>query len=127
MRKLIKVNAMAYAQLVKAMLPGELTCQELAEETGLHLVTVYQYTRELHAAGAAHIARFEPDARGRHIIKIYKIGAGRDAKRVAMTKAERQARVRERRKAEQQIAVMAGRGRFVQAANGRLRFEEVPA
>ena len=126
-RKQVKIGAITYARLVKAMIPGDLTCQELADETGLHLITVYQYARELHAAGAAHIVRYDADCRGRQLIKIYKIGEGRDAKRVAMSKAERQQRKRDRVKAQQHLAVIAGRGRFVQAANGRLRFEEVVA
>ena len=98
-RRQHKVNASAYARLCAAMIPGDLTCAELAEETGLHLVTVYQYTRELHAHGAVHIARREPDARGRHNIKVYKLGPGKDAKPVRLTPAERQARVRERKRA----------------------------
>ncbi len=51
--KQIKVGALTYAQLIKFMLEGEHTCHELAELTGLHYVTVLQYTRELYAAGAA--------------------------------------------------------------------------
>ncbi len=98
-QKQVKVNAITYARLCAAMIPGDLTCQELAEETGLHLVTVYQYTRELLAAGAAHIVRYEPDCRGRHIVKIYKLGAGKSAKRVRLTGAQRQARSRAKRKA----------------------------
>lgn len=99
MRKQVKVNAIAYAKMCAAMIPGDLTCQELADETGLHIVTVYQYTRELHASGAIHIVRYEADARGRHLVKIYKLGPGKDAKRVRLTQAERQARMRAKRKA----------------------------
>jgi predicted ArsR family transcriptional regulator len=91
-RKVIKINAITQAQLIKAMLDGTLTCQELAEETGLHYVTVLQYTRELHAAGAAHICLWEKDTLGRDSVKVYKIGEGKDAKRQKMTGAERQAR-----------------------------------
>jgi predicted ArsR family transcriptional regulator len=76
---------------------GDMSCAELADmATGLHYVTVLQYTRELYRAGAAHIARFEADDRGRHIVKIYKIGRAKDAKRVRLTSAQRQARRRER-------------------------------
>lgn len=122
--KQIKINAITYGKLVAAMLDGELTCQELAEETGLHYITVLHYTRELHAAGAAHIARYEPDARGRHNVKVYKIGRGQDAKRKRLTQAQRNATYRGRKKQAQLMAVTAGQAQFVQAANGRLRFEE---
>lgn len=97
MRKQIKVGALTYAKMLAAMIPGDLTCQELAEETGLHYVTVLQYTREIHAAGAAHIARYEPDTRGRHNVKVYKLGPGNDAKRAKMTPAQRTRRYRSKR------------------------------
>lgn len=97
--KQVKMGAVLYAQMCSLMMTGDLTCQELADETGLHLVTVYQYTRELHRFGAAHIARYEADRRGRHIIKIYKLGKGKDAPRVNMTPAERMQRSRAKRKA----------------------------
>ena len=93
-KKIIKINAISQAQLIKAMLDGTMTCQELAEHTGLHYVTVLQYTRELHAAGAAHICCWEKDCYGRDSLKVYKIGEGKDAKRQKMSMAERQARYR---------------------------------
>jgi hypothetical protein len=93
------MGAVLYAQMCAIMLAGDLTCQEIADETGLHLVTVYQYTREMHRFGAAHIVRYEADARGRHIIKIYKLGKGRDATRTKLTQAERQKRMRDKRRA----------------------------
>lgn len=98
MRKIIKVGALSYAQLVKHMIEGIYTCQDLADMTGLHLTTVYQYTREIHAAGAAHIAYFEPDARGRHNVKVYKLGVGKDANKPRIPAAERQRRTRAKRK-----------------------------
>jgi predicted ArsR family transcriptional regulator len=118
-----KINAVTQARLIKLLLEGVYTCDQLAEETGLHVVTVYQYTRELHRFGAAHIASWEKDSRGRDVIKVYKLGAGRDAKREKLTPAQRQARTREKRKAQELAQVMAGSARYVQAANGRLRFE----
>jgi predicted ArsR family transcriptional regulator len=96
-KKIIKINAICQAQVIKLLLDGVYTCQELAEQTGLHYVTVLQYTRELHAAGAAHICAWEKDGRGRDVIKIYKIGEGKDAKKKKMTPAERQAKSRAKR------------------------------
>ncbi len=97
-RRVIKVNAMAQAKLIALMLDGVYTCKQLAEETGLHYVTVLQYARELHRAKAAHISSWEKDSCGRDAIKIYKIGRGRDAKRERMTDAQRQARYRAKKK-----------------------------
>lgn len=105
----VKIGAITYALLVKAMLDGVYTCIELAQETGLHYVTVLNYTRAMHRAGAAHICRWEPDTRGRHLIKIYKIGAGKDAKRFKLTQAERQARVRLKNKNIALLGMMVGK------------------
>ena len=104
----VKIGAITYALLVKAMLDGVYTCIELAQETGLHYGTVLNYTREMHKAGAAHICRWEPDIRGRHLIRVYKIGAGKDAKRFKLTHAERQARVRAKHKNMALLKMMAG-------------------
>ena len=106
--KQIKVGAITYAQLIKHMFDGIYSCQELAEITGLHYVTVLQYTRELHAAKAAHICAWGKDARGRDLIKIYKLGPGKDAKRDAMTKTQRSQRHRAKKAQLELIQRMAG-------------------
>lgn len=97
-KRQIKINAITQAHLIKLLLDGTYTCQELADETGLHYVTVLQYTRELHRAGAAHISGWEKDSRGRDLAKIYKIGVGRDAKRHRKTAIERQIAYRAKKK-----------------------------
>lgn len=51
----MKVNAMALADLVRDLLVGQFTCKELAVRTGLHYVTVLDYTRAMHKAKAIHI------------------------------------------------------------------------
>lgn len=89
--KRIVINAITLAQLIKYMLEGEYTCEQLAELTGLHYVTVLRYARSLHDAGAAHIAEWKKDARGCDAIKVYMIGEGKDAKRRKLTSAEKQA------------------------------------
>lgn len=124
---MMKINAYSQAQLIKLLLDGPATCRELAEATGLHYVTVQQYTRELHKAKAAHIHGWEKDARGRDMTKVYVLGEGKDAKRERLTAAERQARYKAKLLAAKNAQVMAGNARFVQAANGRLRFEAVNA
>lgn len=97
-KRLIKINAILQAQLIKLLMEGTYTCQELADETGLHYVTVLQYTRELHRVGAAHIAAWEKDPRGRDLAKIYKLGEGKDKKRQRKTQAERQIAYRAKKK-----------------------------
>ena len=97
-RRIVKINAYTQALLIKYLLEGVYTCWQLAEETGLHYVTVLHYTRELYRVGAAHISSWEKDVRGRDVIKIYKLGPGKDAKREKMTAAERQQRRRDKAK-----------------------------
>lgn len=106
-RKQIKIGALTSALLVKHMLEGVHNCHELAELTGLHYVTVLNYTRAMHKVGAAHISSWDKDSRGRDIIKIYKIGEARDAKREKMTGAERQARSRSKRQHLELVQRMA--------------------
>jgi hypothetical protein len=96
--RIVKINAYTQAVLIKHLLEGIYTCEELAEHTGLHYVTVLHYTRELHRVGAAHISSWDKDARGRDIIKVYKLGPGKDAKRDKLTLAERQLRYRTKKK-----------------------------
>lgn len=89
-KRQIKINAITQAKLIKLLLEGTYTCKELAEMTGLHYVTVLQYTRELHRAKAAYISAWDKDPRGRDLAKIYKLGEGRDAKRQKITAGDRQ-------------------------------------
>ena len=97
-KRMIKINAITQARLIKLLLEGTYTCQELADETGLHYVTVLHYTRELHRVGAAHISGWEKDHRGRDISKIYKLGEGRDKPRRKLTAIERQRAYRAKKK-----------------------------
>lgn len=106
---MMKVNAMAYAHLIKAMMPGDLTMHELAEETGLHYQTVRDYVNAMHKAGVAHITRFDPDSRGRHTVKIFQLGEGKDAKRIRMTQAERQQAHRARERVRMNPLLQLGR------------------
>ena len=100
------MGAVLYGRMVEMMLDGTFSCKEIAQETGLHYVTVLEYARELYRAGACHIAHWDKDSHGRDLIKIYKIGKGRDAKRSALTPAERQARVRAKDKAIAAVNLM---------------------
>jgi len=93
---LVKVNAMSFALLVREMLAGSYTCQELAERTGLHYVTVLTYTREMHKAGAAHIRAWRMNEKRQYVLKVYGIGDMQDARkpRAALTPAQRTQRYR---------------------------------
>lgn len=121
----MKINAFSYAQLIKCITEGPCTIQDACDYTGLHYMTCQQYLRELYRAKVIHISAWEKDPRGRDVIKVYKFGKGRDAQRQKLTGAERMARMRERQKAMRHAQVIAGTARYVQAANGRVRFERI--
>lgn len=97
-KRVVKTNAASYAALVFFLLDGTRTQRELAEETGLHYITVGQHLNALHKAGATHITLWEKDSRGRDSIPIYVIGKGKDAKRAKLTPTERQARHRAKKR-----------------------------
>ena len=122
-----KINAFTQARLIRLLLEGTYTCAELAEETGLHYVTVLDYTRELHRARAAFICAWEKDNRGRDATKIYKVGIGKDVARQSMTSAERTARYRAKKRAAQQALVLVGKAAFEKSRNGRVRFVPGPS
>jgi len=103
----VKVNALSFAHLVREMLAGEYTCEELAERTGLHYVTVLRYTREMHKAKSAYIYAWRMNDKKQYVLKVYKIGGGMDARkpRAALTPAQRtqkyRAKLRRRKEYEQ--------------------------
>ena len=121
-KRIVKINAITQARLIEAMLDGVYNCMELAEMTGLHYVTVLQYTRELHRAKAAHICNWDKDSKGRDVIKIYKIGRGKDAKREKLTGAQRQARSRQKKR-NLEVQAIIGNMAGVKYAMPRVRSE----
>lgn len=108
-KRIIKINRFTQARLIKLLLEGTYNCQELADETGLHYVTVLDYTRELHRAGAAYIDHWDKDAWGRDLIKVYKIGKGKDAKRQVRTPVERQRAYRAKKRQIALNKLLAGK------------------
>jgi hypothetical protein len=95
---------MSFALLVKEMLAGEYTCEELAERTGLHYVTVLNYTREMHKAGSAYICAWRMNEKRQYVLKVYAIGNMYDVRkpRVALTPAQRTQRYRAKIKRKKQ-------------------------
>lgn len=108
-RRMVKINRFTQARLIALLLEGIYTCQELAEETGLHYVTVLDYTRELYRAKAAFIKAWEPDSRGRYMIKVYQIGVGKDARKPKKTSAQRTEAHRAKKKAHAALTAVVAR------------------
>jgi predicted ArsR family transcriptional regulator len=119
-----KLNAMCQARMIKMLLDGPVTAGDMAEETGLHYVTVLGYMRALRKAGAAHVHGWEPDRRGRDQIAVFKLGPGKNAKRHKLTPAQRQQRVRDKKAAAALLRVTGGAAALEAKGNGRLAVVE---
>lgn len=102
-----KVNAMTFSILVKLLYEGTRTCYELAEETGLHKLTVYDWTREMHRQGVIHICMWEGE--GRSSMRVFKMGPGKDAPRPVKTREQISADYKARRKAMKLNHLLAGK------------------
>lgn len=106
--KQAKINALSFAKLTALMLDGGMTRQEMAEETGLHYVTVLRYCRALRKEGILRIDGWRLDARGRMNIRTYKLGTGPDAKQPIKSVSEIAKDYRARKKMKEMIQRMAG-------------------
>jgi hypothetical protein len=66
---------------------------------------------------------WEKDSRGRDLLKVYKLGSGKDAKRRKTSSAERQQKYRDKKKHAQMVQVTTGNGEYKSRANGRVAFK----
>lgn len=98
-KKVIRVNAIAIAEMLKAAQEGIYTSWELVEMTGLSINTVRGYMNVFHKAGVVHVCDWEEDTRGNRTRKVYKLGAGKDVKKPKMSQSEVNRRYREKTKA----------------------------
>lgn len=101
----MKVNCATFCQLIKLLQEGTRTCAELAEDTGLHKLTVYLYCREFYRAKLIHIAGWEQDMCGRMTMRVYMWGEGKDVKKITISRNERAARYKKRQKHLQMINI----------------------
>lgn len=121
----MKINAFSYAQMIKCIAHGPCTIQDVADYCGLHYLTCQRYLRELYRAKVIHIASWEKDVRGRDLTRVYEFGTAKDSPRASLSDAQRQARRRKKIRDMRMQMVLQGVARYVQAKNGRLRFEIV--
>lgn len=107
-KRVTKIGALTLTNLLKNLMHGDMTCRELAEETGLHYATVLSYTRAMHKGGVLHITRWEECSDGRFKIKIYKFGKSRDAAKPLVPRIEQRKRYKEKLKQRKLLQRMAG-------------------
>ncbi len=102
LKRQVKLGAMSFAKVLRALTDGPSSAQELQDATGLSLETLHNLMRALRKEKLAHIGSWEKDALGRDTIRIYRLGAGQDAPRRKKTKAQI-ARECRQRKLEQKM------------------------
>jgi len=93
-----KVNQRTYALAIKFLINNDATIKQLAEETGLHPVTVGSLMKTFRKYKLAHIYEWEADSRGRDNTMVIRWGEGKDAKRFKMSGRDRQRLCRARKK-----------------------------
>jgi len=83
-------------------------CNELADATGLHVLTVYDYTKAMYKQGVIHICAWEHDSLGRCNVRIYMLGKGKDATKSTKSRIQISADWRARQKVVEMSHRMAG-------------------
>ncbi|MFM7011482.1 MAG: hypothetical protein ACKO0Z_19495 [Betaproteobacteria bacterium] len=106
-RRTHKVNAMSFSILCRLLMEGTRTCQELAHDTGLHVLTIYDWTRTMHRHGVIHVCMWEGE--GRASQRIFKLGFGLDAPRPMKSRTQSQIDYRAKKRAKALLQRMAGK------------------
>ena len=102
-----RLNHILTADAIECMLDGAMTCIEIAEHTGLHRLTVGRLQLALHRRGAAYICGWGPDAMGRLVQPLYRIGRDKDCPRPKpLSMAERNERRRAKAASKKLYAAM---------------------
>jgi predicted ArsR family transcriptional regulator len=95
-----KVNQEIYAKLIKFLMNNDATLSQIADKTGLHVITVGNLMQTFRKHKLVHVCDWLPDRMGRDATMVIRWGAGRDVKRFRMSGKERQRLCRERKKAQ---------------------------
>lgn len=82
------MHAAAWAALIEGLIAGQSTAQNLAEESGVRLLTVRKILSILHRHGTVHICGWEKDSIGRMTLAVYKIGEAKDVPRPRRSRKE---------------------------------------
>ena len=105
-RRARKVNALTFSIMCKLLIEGTRTARELADDTGLHVLTVYDWLAAMHAQEVIHVCDWEGE--GRSAMRIFKLGPGKDAPRPVKGRKQAYADYRARKRAAALNQRMAG-------------------
>ena len=93
-----KVNQEIYAKLIKYLINNDATLSQIADKTGLHVVTVGNLMKTFRKHKLVHICEWNTDRLGRDQTMVIRWGEGKDVKRFRMSGRERQRLHRERKR-----------------------------
>ena len=97
--KQIKLNQEIYALIFKELLTKDLAACDVADLSGMHMLTAQSLMTCLKKHKVVHIIRWIKDKLGRDATPVYRLGEGFDMPRAKLTQAERQRRYKARQKA----------------------------
>lgn len=96
---MIRMQPILYARMLVMMRDDPCTVADLVEETGLHIKTVREFTRQMHQHRIISVASWVIVPLSRTRVPVFKLGDDRDAKRPPPLPASiRQMNWRRRRK-----------------------------
>jgi len=93
-----KVNQETYALAIKFLINNDATFQQIADETGLHIVTISKLIKTFKKHKLVHVCDWLPDRLGRDATMVIRWGEGKDLKRFRMSSKDRQRLHRESKK-----------------------------
>lgn len=99
MAKQVRLNHLTFTLLLEELLSGPTTVPSLVEHCGMSHRYICQLLRTMHAKKVVHVSGWEKDSIGRVGVKVFALGAGKDAPRPRKPRAEvnRDYRMREAR------------------------------
>lgn len=84
----IRLSYITFTLLLEELLSGPCTARSLSDHTGMGHRYMCRLLRTMHEKKVVHIAGWDKDSLGRNGVRVYGLGAGKDAKRVTKSKAE---------------------------------------
>lgn len=75
----VKLNAVMFTMMLEELMAGPCRAQDLADYTGMSMLTVQRTIRVMHRRKVIHIKAWEKDVRGAWTCKVYQLGEGKDA------------------------------------------------
>lgn len=76
-----KLNAVMFSMMLEELMAGPSKAQDIAEYTGMSIITVQRTLRVMHRRKVIHVAAWEEDARGAWTLRAFALGDKKDARK----------------------------------------------